>query len=65
MEEEEEEEEDGGQEGEDAAAVWVRGGRDFSRDKVLYFEVCGGTVCSRKSPTILRLLLPCLLIMFS
>lgn len=28
----------------------VRGAGDFSRDRVLYFEVCGGTVCSTKSP---------------
>lgn len=28
----------------------VRGARDFSRDRALYFEVCGGTVCSTKSP---------------
>lgn len=28
-------------------SIWVR---DFSGDKVLYFEVCGGTVCRTKSP---------------
>lgn len=39
-----------GQEGEDATAVLVRGVRDFSGDRVLYFEVLGGTVCSTKSP---------------
>lgn len=45
-----------------------RAARGFSRDRVLYFEVCGGTVCSTKSPnpSSIRLsLLPCLLIMFS
>lgn len=45
-----------------------RAARGFSRDRVLYFEVRGGTVCSTKSPnpSPFRLsLLPCLLIMFS
>lgn len=45
-----------------------RAARDFSRDRVLFFEVCGGTVCSTKShnPSSITLsLLPCLLIMFS